>query len=158
MTPIVVSVKENPALVDEAIRYISAKWAFPKSMAVYDDCIRHMMDADSDLPQWYLLCLDGHPIGCAGLIPNDFISRMDLAPWLCALYVEEAYRGHAFGSLLIERIKADAAAFGYDSLYLATDHIGYYEHYGFSHIGTGYHPWGESSRIYRATLEKEKKR
>lgn len=84
---------------------------------------------------------------------NDFISRMDLYPWICALYIEEAYRGHAYGSLLLARAEEDAAKAGYPYAYLCTDHVGYYEKYGFEHIGTGYHPWGETSGIYRIDLQ-----
>ena len=91
-------------------------------------------------------------IGCAGLITNDFISRMDLYPWICALYVEEKYRGNAYGSLLLEQAKRDSKAAGLQKVYLCTDHIGYYENYGFTYIGTGYHPWGDSSRIYASEV------
>lgn len=117
---------------------------------VYEDCITTSIGAKSPLPQWYLLLEDDKIIGCAGLITNDFISRMDLFPWLCALYIEEKYRGNSYGQLLIERIKQDTRKFGYEKLYLCTDHVGYYEHYGFEYIATGYHPWGDSSRIYMA--------
>lgn len=144
----IVSVRENPALCDAVIAYFQEKWASEGSMKVYKDCIRSSLTSDSPLPEWYVM-LDGDKMmGCAGLIANDFISRMDLWPWLCALYVEPAYRGHAYGSLLIERARADAAQKGYDRLYLCSDHVGYYEKYGFKRIGTGYHPWGETSGIF----------
>ncbi len=63
----------------------------------------------------------------AGLITNDFISRMDLYLWICAVYVEEAHRGNNYGSLLIDKAKRDAKEAKFDYLYLSTDHIGYYE-------------------------------
>jgi N-acetylglutamate synthase-like GNAT family acetyltransferase len=91
-------------------------------------------------------------IGCAGLITNDFISRMDLYPWICALFVEEEHRGNQYGSLLIEKAKDDARKSGFKLVYLSTDHIGYYEKYNFEYIGKGYHPWKEESRIYRSLV------
>jgi len=77
---------------------------------------------------------------------------MDLYPWLCALFIEPSHRGRALGSLLIEQGKKDARKAGFSKLYLCSDHVGYYEHYGFKRIGTGYHPWGETSGIFMAEL------
>ncbi len=146
--PIVCSVREHPELLCETIRYIAEKWASADSYRFYEDCITNAIATTSCLPQWYLLREDDRTIGCAGLITNDFISRMDLFPWMCALYIEEENRGRAYGALLIEKAKDDAMRSGFSSLYLATDHIGYYEKYGFAYIGKGYHPWGDESRIY----------
>ena len=90
----IVSVREHPEFADAAISYISACW--PEVPPVlYEDCIRHAVGAAGPLPQWYLLMSGGEPAGCVGLIANDFISRMDLWPWACALYVEERLRGYA---------------------------------------------------------------
>lgn len=148
----IISVREKPEYAQTAITYFQKHWASQDSAMVYDDCIRHAITAETALPQWYLL-YDGETIvGCAGLITNDFISRMDLYPWLCALFIEPAYRGRALGSLLIERGKEDSRKAGFPRLYLCSDHEGYYEHYGFTRIGTGYHPWGETSGIFVTEL------
>lgn len=146
----IVSVREMPEICDRAIAYFQEKWASEDSRMVYEDCIRASVSSPSPLPEWYLLLDDEKIIGCAGLITNDFISRMDLMPWLCALYIEEEYRGHAYGSLLIDRIRSDAGKKGFDKLYLCSDHVGYYEKYGFERIGAGYHPWGETSGVFES--------
>jgi GNAT superfamily N-acetyltransferase len=144
----VISIKNQPEYIDSAIAYFQKIWASSDTMQVYDDCIRHCIDTSSPLPQWYLLCDNDEIVGCAGLVTNDFISRMDLYPWICALYIEEKHRGHDYGSILLDKAKVDTKKGNFTHLYLCTDHIGYYEKFGFEHIGTGYHPWGESSRIY----------
>ncbi len=150
----VISIRECPEYKNKAIKYFQSKWASQHSMMVYDDCISNCITTSNPLPQWYLLIDDDRDkiMGCAGLITNDFISRMDLYPWVCAVYIEEEYRGNSYGSVLLERAKKDAKNSGFSHLYLCTDHVGYYEHYGFEYIGTGYHPWGESSRIYAVSL------
>jgi GNAT superfamily N-acetyltransferase len=148
----IVSIRKSPVYKELAIKYFQSKWASPESMDVYDDCITNCISSPSPLPQWYLLMDNDKIIGCAGLITNDFISRMDLYPWVCALYIEKEFRGNGYGSILLEQAKKDAKAGGFSHLYLCTDHIGYYEKYGFRYIGIGYHPWGESSRMSCAIL------
>ena len=148
----IISVSERPDMEKKAIGYFQKIWASEDSRMVYEDCISHCYDLKNPLPRWYLLMNQETIIGCAGLISNDFISRMDCYPWLCALYIEKEYRHHQYGKLLIDQAKSDAKKGGFHHLYLCTDHIGYYEHYGFEYIGTGYHPWGETSRIYCCEL------
>lgn len=142
----IIGVRQNPEYLERAVDYFTAKWGIDRR--VYYDSIKHSITTDSPLPRWFLMLDDDEIIGCYGLITNDFISRMDLYPWLCALYIEESRRGHGLGSKLLEHGRIQAKELGFTKLYLCTDHNGYYEKYGWKHIATGYHPWGEESKIY----------
>ncbi len=142
------SLRENPSALERVIGWFSGHWG---NEAVYRDCMTACLSSDSPLPQWYWLEDDaGTVVGGAGLITNDFNARMDLWPWLCALYIEEAYRGRALGARLLDHAKREAVRLGFSDLYLATDHVGYYEKYGFVYIGETGDPFGGSSRIYRS--------
>ncbi|WP_350289300.1 GNAT family N-acetyltransferase [uncultured Croceitalea sp.] len=148
----IISIRENPEYKDVAIKYFQQSWpsVLPK---IYEDCITHSIEARNFLPQWYLLEKRDKIIGCAGLITNDFISRGDLYPWICAIFIDEKHRGNAYGSLLIEKARTDTKKAGFGHLYLCTSHIGFYEKYNFEYIGQGYHPWGEESRIYELEIK-----
>lgn len=148
----ILSVRDNPEYLGRAIDYFSTKWPVPR--VVYQDCISNSMNTESPLPQWYLLA-DGSEtiIGCYGLVMNDFNSRQDLWPWLCALFVDEAFRGHAFGAKMLEHGRRETKRIGFGKLYLSTDHIGYYEKYGWHYIGDAYDVSGQPSRIYAARNE-----
>ncbi|WP_321322566.1 GNAT family N-acetyltransferase [Labilibaculum sp.] len=147
----IISIRENPEYKDMAIEYFQRSWKTVLPI-IYQDCISHSISSQNPLPQWYLMVKDDEIIGCAGLITNDFISRMDLYPWICALFIEKNHRGNAYGSQLMEKAKVDAKKAGFNYIYLCTDHIEYYEKYGFKYVGQGYHPWDEESRIYELKL------
>ena len=53
------------------------------------------------------------------------------------LYMEKKHRGNNYGSLLIDQGKIDAKSAEFEYLYLCTDHVGYYEKFGFVYIGQG---------------------
>lgn len=146
------SIRETPGYKDVAIKFFQQRW---KSVwpIIYEDAITHCIDAKNELPQWYLLEKEDEIIGCAGLITNDFISRGDLYPWICAMYIDEKHRGNAYGSLLLDKAKTDARKFGFEYVYLCTEHVGYYEKYNFEYVGQGYHPWQAESRIYQSKLK-----
>lgn len=149
----ILSVRQRPELAGRAVAFFQGYWGNEANGMVYRDCIESCLASPAPLPQWYLLMDEDRIAGGAGLVTNDFISRMDLWPWLCALYVEPEYRRRGWGGRLVGHMKTDAARLGYGNLYLSTDLVGYYEQYGFVEIATGYHPWGEASRIYRAGTE-----
>jgi hypothetical protein len=149
----IISIRENPNYLERGVDYFTAKWRIDRR--IYFDCISNSITTDSPLPRWYLLMKQNEIIGCYGLITNDFISRQDLYPWLCALFIEDKERGNEYGKGLLLHGRHEAALLGYEKVYLATAHIGYYEKYSWHYIATGFHPWGAESRIYESnTIDK----
>lgn len=145
----ILSLREHPEQLERFIEYFTRHW---HADAVYRDCMSCCLGSSSSLPQWYCLVgEDNSIIGGAGLIPNDFNSRMDLWPWLCALYVEQEHRGHAYASQLMGHLESEAARLGFPKLYLCTEHTGYYERYGWRFIGEAADPFGDRPRIYETT-------
>ena len=144
----IIAVREHPDYVNKAVDYFSSKWDVPRK--TYQDCISNSLTTESPLPRWYLMFKNNEIIGSYGLIVNDFISRQDLWPWMCAVYIDENERGNALGSRLLKHGRREAAALGFSIVYLSTDHVGYYEKYGWQYIGQGYKHNGTDIRIYEA--------
>ena len=146
-----ISVRQVPELAPRAIAYFQRHWATAETLMMYEDAINRSLGAANPLPQWYLLVENDRILGCAGLIINDFISRGELYPRLCALYVEEAQRGRGYGAKLIEHVAAETRRLGFPQLHLCTDLEGYYERNGFVYNGL-VSPPGEASRVYSRVL------
>lgn len=142
----IIAVRENPEYLERAVDYFSSKWGIAKN--IYQDCIANSSTTNSPLPRWYLMIKDNEIIGSYGLIINDFISRQDLWPWLCAVYIEESERGKALGSRLLEHGRKETAKLGFPMVYLCTDHVGFYEKYGWRYIGGAYGVSGSETRVY----------
>ena len=103
------------------------------------------------VPSWYV-CLDGTTIVAGmGVIENDFHDRKDLAPNVCAVFTEPAYRKQGIARRLLAFVCDDMAKKGITTLYLLTDHDSLYERYGWQFLCTAMGE-GEPSRIYMRTL------
>jgi len=145
----IIAIREHPEYLEQAVDYFSDKWGVERN--IYQDCIANSLITESPLPRWYLMMKNDKIVGSYGLIVNDFISRQDLWPWICAVYIEESERGKALGSILLEHGRKEAANLGFPVVYLSTDHVGLYEKYGWQYIGQGYSITGKDTRIYKAS-------
>ena len=146
MSYAILNIRENPALLDRAADYFSSKWPVPRQ--VYYDSMADSISTPAKTPRWYLMVDGDAIIGAFGLIENDFMVRKDLTPWVCAIYIEEAFRGRGLGANLLQHARREANALGFETLYLCTDHIGYYEKYGWQFFGEEESEFGGNSRVY----------
>lgn len=122
-----IALRQRPELKEKAAQWFHEKWGVP--MQAYLDCMEENLSGRTELG-WYL-CLDGENIvGGLGVIENDFHDRKDLAPNVCAVYTDDAYRGQGIAGNLLNLAVQDARSHGISPLYLLTDHTGFYEKYG----------------------------
>lgn len=79
---------------------------------------------------------------------KDCIDDTNLFPWIGFVYTDVAYRGKRYSERLIQHALKVAKEEGYSKVYLATDHVGLYEKYGFEYVENRMDVWDEDSRIY----------
>lgn len=96
-----------------------------------------------------LLLMDGEQlVSFATLSRQDCIADERLYPWLGFLFTFPEYRGQGNAGKLLTYGADLAAKQGHKRVYLATDHVGFYERYGFVYMENRIDVWGEDSRIY----------
>ena len=142
------NIRKHPEWLERAADYFSSKWSVDRRL--YLDSMNDSVSTDKPVPRWYLMLREDEIIGGYGLIDNDFMVRTDFCPWFCALYVEPACRGQQLGAKLLAHGCLEAAKLGFGKVYLNTDHVGYYEKYGWRYIGDFAHQSGDNARVYEA--------
>ena len=126
-----INLRERPELKENAAEWFHRKWGVPKE--AYLECMNEYLNRKTDLG-WYL-CLDDDRIaGGAGVIENDFHDRKDLRPNICAVYTEEDHRRKGIAGCLLNMAVDDLRSKGITPVYLVTDHIGFYERYGWEFL------------------------
>lgn len=146
--------REYPVLKEEAARWFSRNWGIPVS--AYEESIGRCVDQKTGVPQWYVVLDDQQRvIAGAGVIENDFHSRKDLTPNVCALFVEEAYRKQGIACQILDTIRNDMCSFGIETLYLVTDHTEFYEKCGWNFLTIVADDEGCEERMYEALTKKE---
>lgn len=100
----------------------------------------------------YLLVDNGTLVSFITLSAQDCISDPNLSPWLGFFHTAPEYRGKRYGKILVDYVCQLAQKDGYMRVYVATDHIGLYEKYGFSYLENRIDVYGEDSRIYKKEI------
>lgn len=126
-----VSLRQKPELKEIASAWFCEKWGVPRE--AYLACMDAYLDKETEYG-WYL-CLDGDRIiGGLGVIENDFHDRKDLTPNICAVYIEPEYRCRGIAGQLLDTVVQEMRTKGIIPIYLITDHVGFYEKYGWEFL------------------------
>lgn len=125
------TLREKPDLMDAAATWFHEKCGIPRE--AYLECMEAYLHQETEYG-WYL-CLDGDRIvGGLGVIGNDSHDRKDLSPNICAVYTEEDYRCQGIAGMLLTMAVEDLKSKGITPVYLLTNHMGFYERYGWEFL------------------------
>ena len=84
------------------------------------------------------------------LTAQDCIAAPDMTPWIGFVFTFPENRGRGNIGILLDHARKCAAADGAPFVFLATNHTGLYEKYGFNYWGKRKDIHGEDSRVYVA--------
>jgi predicted acetyltransferase len=120
-----------PDLKEYAADWFHTKWGVPKE--AYLDCMDAYLRGKTEFG-WYLCLDEDRIVGGMGVIENDFHNRKDLSPNICAVYTEEKYRNQGIAGNLLNMTVNDLGQKGINPVYLVTNHVGFYERYGWKFL------------------------
>ncbi len=141
-----IPVRDWPEAKDEIAEWFHRKWGVP--LEAYQQSIGDCLGQDDSVPQWYVVVRGNSIIAGCGVIENDFHERTDLTPNVCAVYVDEKYRNQGIAGFMLNYVCGDMAKMGFTTLYLLTDHTGFYERYGWQFYCMARGSDEELSRMY----------
>jgi tRNA (cmo5U34)-methyltransferase len=133
--------------------YVEKNWkpVFKSFTAVLNE----ISSREKELPRCYMMLKGDNIIGFYQLVEQELILRKDLSPWITCVFIDEKERGQRLSSQLLEHGRMVAGKLGYTKVYLTTDHIQFYEKFGFREIGLDQFEWGRPTKIYEhATIKK----
>lgn len=146
-----ISLADNPALRDVLIRNVeeNADWhgILPWLKEMTARC-------GTDTLPIVILAYDGENMVGFFVISDKELLKDDLpySPWLGILMVFDRFRGKGYSPIMIEESCKVTAEAGFSMLYLATEHIRYYERYSFEEIGLATYRWNAPTKLYKRKL------
>ena len=128
---------DRPECIPELAPWLHAEWGWFTPESVLSDRVaklREHLNRDQ-LPLALVAHANGVLLGTAALRALDMDTRVELTPWLAAVYVTPPARGRGVGARLVARIEAEARRLGFRIVHLVTfDKARYYAKRGWEEL------------------------
>lgn len=131
----ILSVKDHPEIIPRASEWFAGKWKV--YIGAYLESMNDAVNKTDAVPDWFVIMDGGKIIAGLGVIENDFHERKDLAPNVCAVFVEKEYRRQGIARMMLDHVVMKMKNAGISPVYLLTDHTEFYERVGwefFCHV------------------------
>ncbi len=116
----IINVRDTSDFIPYLAQWFQKKWGVP--MEAHVASMEAACETTTGIPAWYYILDDREKIiAGVGIIANEFHKRPDLTPNICALYVEEEFRGKGLAGELLESVYRHLAKYQISDAYsLAT--------------------------------------
>ena len=143
------TIRERPDLIPAMLESLEAHWN--ACMPWIEKHMKAVLETEGPIPDAYIAVEDGKIVGGYTLAIKELLYSKERGLWIATLYMDPAYRGKHLSPVLIEHAPRRGGALGYDKIYLASEHVNYYEKYGFYTIGPDACAWGEPTQMFENT-------
>ncbi len=90
------------------------------------------------------------------LTKQDVVIDESMYPWIGFVFTVPEFRGHRYSEKLMNHAEEVAKCKGFDKVYVATDHIGLYEKFGYEYLENRIGYWGDDNRVLCKNLKDTK--
>lgn len=127
----IINVRDTPDFIPYVAQWFQKKWNVP--MEAYIASMEAACEATKGIPAWYYVVDERkNIIAGVGVIAKEFHKRPDLTPNICALYVEEKFRGKGFSRKLLECVYRHLAECGISDAYFVDSTADFVERNGWT--------------------------
>lgn len=118
----IVNIRHRPACIPEVAAWLHREWGHLSPGKTLEARIAGITERcrDDDLPVTFVAVEGDAPVGTVSLVPHDLKIRMNLTPWISAVFVKPEARGRGIGSALVEFAESEARRRDVSTLYLFT--------------------------------------
>ena len=151
----IVDIKKDLKLLKEYVRLCSLEWGNPKTEYEMNEYIENkvnkILNEDKVISVLGLVDDNNEMIGFISLFKYEDDIDVEYTPWYATIYVKKEYRGKGYSKILNDEILKEAKRLGYNTIYLKTDLVNYYEKFGAKFM----HELDNGEKLYYIDLSEE---
>lgn len=113
---------QHQGAIPEIVTWLHDEWGhlMPETTTEKLKSAFNQRISPQQIPETFVVLSDGQVVGTASLVSHDMSIRMELSPWLAAVYIKPECRAQGFGSQLVQAVMDEAAQLGLERFYLFT--------------------------------------
>lgn len=105
----------------------------------WDEVKEHtsQMISENNFDEWesmFVAVDENEIVGHASIMKTDYYPIDDIYPWITTVFVTEKYRRMRICGMMIDYINQYAKELGFNRTYIASEHFGIYEKYGYEYL------------------------